>query len=182
MTSELMADKEGAAAHVILSQGVSNAQGPDKMVMIVHKKGGEVQLILDLYQCKNFTDFKKDFRETWFHTVGLQLDNGKMQSSENGIPAYCDFYARSLVEQVGAAMVKQGGAAKQCTGSIIRYRVVVVPQSADEVVKACQNSNNSLSAAGELLSAVESSDGNVLLWTSDCLRPTIRVIKLAPGE
>ena len=57
----------------------------------------------------------------------------------------------------------------------------MVPQSVDEVEKACLNSGGSQSAAERVLMAVENCNEDVTLWTEECLRPTIRVVKVKVG-
>ena len=163
--------------HIILRQSVANAEGPNVMVLIVTAD----QLRLDLYQCKNYTDFKSKFREGWFHTVGLKLDNtaGTLELSPEGKPGYCEFFVSQLVNLVAAKV--------RVTQSAIGLRAVVVPQSAEDVLTACYNESTAkISAAGQLLTAVEktakSKKVEVALLTSDCLRPTIRVVKVKKGK
>ena len=131
-------------------------------------------LILDLYQCKNFTNFNDNFRDDWFHTVGWSENKDSKKAN------YCRSYVLQLVQRV-AADIRNKGIASENMDSKIGLQAVVVPQSVDEVEKACLNSGASQSAAERVLMAVENCNEDVTLWTEECLRPTIRVVKVKVG-
>ena len=147
------------------------------MVMTATVCTGVIEdVCLDLYQCKNYSDFKEHCHVSWFQTVGVALgEKGVMEISTSDDKAeYCNFFTNSLVKGVAQ---KLSSPSRPVEGRV-RIRAVVVPQSAMEVQEASKNPGGGMSNVGEILEAIEKSEIDLSLWTCECLKPTISVVKV----
>jgi hypothetical protein len=90
--------------YLVMRQKVSNAQGPD--IMLLRKSHGKV--VLDLFQCKHWKDIpgvdSKKFRAA-FRSLGVQLDAEEIKiDPDSGSPGYSYLGIKEFADKLSAKL------------------------------------------------------------------------------
>jgi hypothetical protein len=147
--------------HVVMHQRITNAQGPDVMVLHVDKSCG----YLDLFQVKNTgTVPTQKILEKWMHSLGLLVTYNKTgcivnsDPSDRKVPApmYTSKCLNAMVDSLSEALARP---------VYIRNRYLVIKQPIRNITESNMVHFRPLIMGNQ-----------VRIWTSDFLEPTFSAI------